>query len=61
MQWQISGATLLPLRRNEMNFQYMDDRLGFVETVSDTAWTMDDFGMLVRVPFSLPDFWFWRE
>jgi hypothetical protein len=61
MQWQISGATLLPLRRNEMNFQYMDDRLGFVETVSDTAWAMDDFGMLVRVPFSLPDFWFWRE
>jgi hypothetical protein len=44
-----------------MNFQYMDDRLGFVETVSDTAWAMDDFGMLVRVPFSLPDFWFWRE
>lgn len=37
-----------------MNFIYMDDRLGFVETESDTAWMMDDYGMLVPVRFSLP-------
>lgn len=43
-----------------MNFSYMDDRLGFVELESDTAWTMDDFGALIRVPFTIPG-WYWQE
>ena len=41
-----------------MNFIYMDDRLGFVETNTDTAWTMDDYGTLVSVPFTLPQWFF---
>lgn len=38
---------------------YMDDRLGFVDD-QDAAWTMDDFGSLVPVPFTLPA-WYWQE
>lgn len=38
---------------------YIDGRLGFVDG-DDMAWTMDDFGSLVRVPFSLP-IWYWQE
>ena len=34
-------------------FQYMDDRLGFVDTFSDEAYVMDDFGNAVWVPFSM--------
>lgn len=38
---------------------YMDDRLGFVDA-NDSAWVMDDFGQLVRVPFTLPQ-WFFQS
>lgn len=43
-----------------MNFIYMDDRLGFCEVDSDTAWVMDCYGELVRVPFAMPQ-WYWQE
>ena len=39
---------------------YMDDRIGFYERISDTAWVMDDYGNLVRVSFCLP-VWFFQE
>jgi hypothetical protein len=39
--------------------RYMDGRLGFVDE-EDMAWIMDDYGNLMRVPFSLPS-WFWQE
>lgn len=32
--------------------RYMDDRLGFISEW-DEAYTMDDFGTLVPVPFSM--------
>jgi hypothetical protein len=37
----------------------MDDRLGFVGE-DDDSWVMDDFGNLVRVPFTIPS-WFWQD
>jgi hypothetical protein len=33
--------------------KYMDDRLGFVDTKSDQAYVMDDFGNAIWVPFCL--------
>jgi len=43
-----------------MHFRYMDDRFGFVEVESDTAWIMDDFGELVEVNWNMPT-WYWQE
>ena len=37
---------------------WMDDRLGLIDTISDEAFVMDDFGNAVWVPFSLPGWYF---
>lgn len=39
---------------------YDDQRLGFVDTVTDRAYVMDDYGNLVRVPFIIGH-WYWSE
>lgn len=39
-------------------FEYMDDRLGFVDTISDQAYVMDDFGNAVSVPFTMQYLYF---
>lgn len=38
--------------------EYMDDRLGFVDTTTDQSYMMDDFGNLKRVPFDIGGFYF---
>jgi hypothetical protein len=39
--------------------EYMDDRLGFVSD-SDQAYTMDNYGYLVSVPFTI-GYWYFQE
>jgi len=39
---------------------YLDDRLGLMDNY-DQAYVMDNYGNAVRVAWSLPDWWFWRD
>jgi hypothetical protein len=41
-------------------YSYMNDRLGFVDSYTDWAYVMDDYGNLVHVPFCLGMF-YWQE
>lgn len=39
---------------------YFSQRLGFYEPLTDHAYVMDDYGNAVRVPYTLP-IWYWQE
>lgn len=41
-------------------YKYMDDRIGFFSYPDDDAYVMDDFGVLVEVPWTLETF-YWQE